>query len=832
MKPSFSSPSRRRPSTWLIVLFLSLTARSAVAQGVNAFTYASEPTDYIGKGASGFYPSDKITSFNFGQIGNQGVIFYLTVTDPALGSVFWSLRFSAPTGQSLTTGDYVDATDSATPTRPALDVAGNNRSSSVSGGRFSVKEVSYDAQGALTSFRGTFEQHLGGSPASLVGEIWFHANGPLAVKSQLVRVPFGQPLQFAFDAGSGATNFSATGLPAGLSINSASGLIFGTPSEYGHFSAEVTASASGSIGSGLLSLVILDPPNATSFSAVSDLGDFIGKGKTYYLSTSDGDFSGTKYPDNTVELRYYGNDSVGDQWSFRFGPPSGQPLVPGVYNGAIKYITLDPVHPTMDVSGNGSGSNTLSGYFRVNELSTSANGTLRSFSATFEQHSENMTPALRGTIRLNTQLRITSANSASGSRGNAFSYQVVANDQPTSYTATGLPSGLSISASTGLISGVPTQSGYFQVEISAVGAGGTATMALTLAVGPLPPKIVSANAANGAASQPFFFPLEILNNPINVTVAGLPLGLAYDTGQHDIAGIPRESGTFYGSITATNQTGSDTEPFTVTVAPQQQILTNLSTRLKVQTGDNLMIGGFIIEGPVPKQVFVRGIGPSLAPYNVPDFLADPVLEIRDVNGQLVASNDNWQNQSGGEDVALAIYQHGLAPISPLESVVMVTLPPGPYTALLRGKNGGTGVGLVEVYDSQWDSSRLVNISTRGRVETGDNVMIGGFIVSEFQSVRAVIRVAGPSLAPFGLSPGELLQDPTLEIYNLAGQLIASSDNWRDGDEAGIAATPYAPSDDREPAVILTLPPGEYTAIARGKNGTAGIALIEVYRLSN
>src|SRR5262249_38817744 len=157
----------------------------------------------------------------------------------------------------------------------------------------------------------------------------------------------------------------------------------------------------------------------------------------------------------------------------------------------------------------------------------------------------------------------------------------------------------------------------------------------------------------------FSFPLSIQNNPIIIEVTGLPLGVSFDPASLTISGTPRESGTFAVLITAANQTGTVYQNFTLTIAPQDRILTNVSTRLKVQTGDNLMIGGFIIEGPVPKKVLVRGVGPALAQYNIPNVLADPTLEIRDVNGALVASNDDWQQQAAGAVNEIAF--SGLAP---------------------------------------------------------------------------------------------------------------------------------------------------------------------------
>ena len=271
-------------------------------------------------------------------------------------------------------------------------------------------------------------------------------------------------------------------------------------------------------------------------------------------------------------------------------------------------------------------------------------------------------------------------------------------------------------------------------------------------------------------------------------------------------------------------------------------LGNISTRAFVQTGDNVMIGGFIVHGAEPKRIIIRAIGPELTQYGVPHVLTNPTLELHDGAGALIASNDNWLHTIlGGIVTANQVFDirvSGHAPGDGRESAIIAELPPGNYTAIVRGVNDSTGVGLAEVYDLSPDgSSILSNISTRAFVQTDDHVMIGGFIVQGTQLKRVIIRAIGPELTQHGLS--NALINPTLEMYDDTGALIASNDDWvttiiggiiTSNQVRDIQTSGHAPSDGRESAIIADLPPGNYTAIVRGVNNTTGIALVEVYDL--
>jgi hypothetical protein len=218
-------------------------------------------------------------------------------------------------------------------------------------------------------------------------------------------------------------------------------------------------------------------------------------------------------------------------------------------------------------------------------------------------------------------------------------------------------------------------------------------------------------------------------------------------------------------------------------------------------------------------VLVRAIGPSLS---VSDKLADPTLELHDSSGQTIASNDNWVNAPNVQE----IIDTTIPPTNNLESAILITLPPGAYTAAVRGVGDTTGIGLVEAYDLDRNvNSRLVNISTRGLVQTSDNVLIAGMIIFGHTPETVIVRAIGPSLD----LPGKLA-DPVLELRDGNGMLIRSNDNWRSDQEAEIIATGIPPSNDLESAIVRNLPPGNYTAIVRGVNTTTGVALVEAYDL--
>jgi hypothetical protein len=309
------------------------------------------------------------------------------------------------------------------------------------------------------------------------------------------------------------------------------------------------------------------------------------------------------------------------------------------------------------------------------------------------------------------------------------------------------------------------------------------------------------------------------NNPAiaDATVSGTKLLVA----GHQIG-----SATF--TVTATDFDGASvSQNFIVNVVAAPGRLVQLSTRMQVGTGDNVLIGGFIMSGPSPKRLMIRAIGPSTGLNGA---LADPVLELHDSTGAVIASNDNWGDAANRQD----IIDTGIAPVSPNESAILTTLPSDPayvsYTAIVRGANNTTGIGLVEVYDlDSGPGSTLLNIATRGRVDIDPNALIGGFILGGTESKRVLVRAIGPSLAASNVP--DPLADPILELHDGNGVLLDSNDDWGSSpNQAEIQASGAAPTNPKESAVLRLLPAGSYTAIVRGVNNTTGIGSVEVYQL--
>jgi hypothetical protein len=251
--------------------------------------------------------------------------------------------------------------------------------------------------------------------------------------------------------------------------------------------------------------------------------------------------------------------------------------------------------------------------------------------------------------------------------------------------------------------------------------------------------------------------------------------------------------------------------------------------MRIQTGDNAGIGGFIITGTAPKHVLLRAIGPSLTQFGVPNVLGDPVLELHGPAPFATLNNDNWRDDPVQQAAILAT---GIAPTHNLEATIDTTLNPGAYTAVVRGKNNTSGVGLIEVYDlSQSVLAKLANISTRALIDTGDNVVIAGFILGNHSgNSRIVLRGVGPSLTALGVT--NALANPTLELRDGNGALLMANNDWQENSAqmAEVMGAGLAPANPLESAIAASLPPGLYTAVLAGFNNGTGVGLVEAYDL--
>jgi hypothetical protein len=247
--------------------------------------------------------------------------------------------------------------------------------------------------------------------------------------------------------------------------------------------------------------------------------------------------------------------------------------------------------------------------------------------------------------------------------------------------------------------------------------------------------------------------------------------------------------------------------------------------MRVQTGESVGIGGFIITGSTPKHVLVRGIGPSLTGFGIPNALADPLLELHGPDAFSTITNNNWRQTQETE-----IQATGIPPTDDLEAAIVATLVPGAYTAVMRGNGNTVGVALVEVYDlNQGVDSKLANISTRAFVSTGDNIVIAGFLLGgNGADDRVVVRGIGPSLSAAGVS--NALADPKLELRDTNGILLNANNDWQEDavQAAEITAAGLAPANNRESAIAATLSPGLYTALLSGLNNDTGIGVVEIY----
>lgn len=342
---------------------------------------------------------------------------------------------------------------------------------------------------------------------------------------------------------------------------------------------------------------------------------------------------------------------------------------------------------------------------------------------------------------------------------------------------------------------------------------------------------VGDNHLNASIGESFAVISNDGSEAVEGTFASLPEGSSVP--------VTTSSGNRTYSISYTGGDGNDvvlTLTALPTPTPTPGLVGNVSTRLPVGTGDNVLIEGFIVLGPGGsiKKIMVRALGPFLSQFGVTDALANPTLEIRDASDALIATNNNWRNTELGGiitgDQSVEIEGSGLAPANDLESAIIANLSPGSYTAVVRGVGNTTGTGIVDAFDmSAASPARLANVATRGLIQPGDQLMIAGLITQQ-GNVRAVVRAIGPSLSAFGIT--NALPDTILQLRDVNGAIVKENDDWQSDPQqkAELEATGLQPGNGLEAALVATLPPGQYTAQVRGKPEATGIGVVEVYFL--
>ncbi len=599
----------------------------------------------------------------------------------------------------------------------------------------------------------------------------------------------GTPFSFAVTAAGSATSFSASPLPAGLSIVNATGVITGTPTAVG--TTFVLLGATNSTGTG----------NATLTVTVA------AAGVAPIITNNPQTAAGT----------------VGTPFSF-FVTASGSPTS---YGASPLPAGLSIVSPTGGITG----------------VPTTAGVTVIQLSAENSTGSDTATLTVTIAPKAVTPIITNTALTPAGTVGVPFTFTVVASGTPTTYGASGLPAGLTLNAATGVITGLPTAAGTSTVTLTASNSAGTATTVITIKVA-LPtvtPVITSASTAGGTAGTPFVtYVIAASGIPTSYTATGLPTGLTLNSLTGAINGTPTVSGTFTVTINATNTAGTSTATVVITIAaaPYSRIV-NFSARAISGPGDQGLIMGFVVSGNA-KNLLVRGVGPGLTAFGVGNVLADPLLTL--YNGStVIATNDDWQTTIAGQPdnsqvpvVSARVGAFALANGSK-DAALLATFNDGAHTTSLVRPNGTTGVALTEIYDTDTTfTARLINVSARMNVALGEGVLTAGFVIGGNKPKTVLIRGVGPTLGAFGV--GGTLVDPQIAVFS-GTTMVASNDNWEVNTtgtatqirDASARVGAFAlPAGSKDAVLLLMLSPGNYTVQVTGVANTTGIALVEIY----
>jgi PKD repeat protein len=604
----------------------------------------------------------------------------------------------------------------------------------------------------------------------------------------------GSAFTFGITASGSPTSYTATPLPAGLSVAAGSGIISGTPTTVGTTSVLLGATNASGTGNATLTITV----------GASGTAPVITNSPLTAAGTLSMPFSFTI-------------TATGSPTSY-----SASPLPAG--------LSLSPT------TGVIAGTPTTAGSTAVVLGATNAFGT-GNITVTITVAA----PAVAPTITNNTP-------AAAATVGTPFSFTITAAGSATTYTASPLPAGLSIVASTGVITGTPTSSGTTVVTLGASNGTGTGNAILTITIAPatVAPVITSSTTASATTGSPFVtYVIAATGTPTSYNATGLPPGLTISPLTGAITGTPTVAGTYWVTLTATNSAGTSTITLTITIAaaPYSRIV-NFSARALSGPGSQTLIMGFVVQGN-GKTLLVRGIGPALATYGVTNFLADPMLTLYGANS-VVAVNDDWQTplaQPAGSPsaadgptlAAAAAVVGGFAlPNGSKDAALIYTFNDGAHTTSMVRPNSTTGVALTEIYDIDTViGPRLINVSARMNVTAGEGTLIAGLVIAGNIPKTVLIRGVGPTLAAFGVTG--VLADPTISLYQ-GSTLVATDDNWETGSSTSaqiVAASAQVGAfalvaGSKDAALLVTLQPGAYSVQVTGVGATSGVALVEVY----